>query len=77
MWLNKNNNTECCLQVITVCVCVCKILCACDDKYKKDNCVDDWEFTIEALEKNTNMSPLKFDEIWFVSIRKEEKFKKW
>ena len=68
---NINNNTECCLQVITVCVCI--ILGACDDKYKKDNCFDDWEFTIEALEKNTDMSPLIFDEIWFVSSRKEMK----
>ena len=45
------------------------------DKCKKGNCVDDWEFTIEALEKNTDMSPLKFDEIWFVSSRKEVKNK--
>jgi len=51
------------------------MLCACDDKYKKGNCVDDWEFTIEALKKNTDMSPLKFDEIWFVSSRKEVKNK--
>ena len=46
-------------------------MCVYDDKYKEDNCVDDWEFTIEALEKNTNMSPLIIDEIWFVFIRKE------
>ena len=52
-------------------MCVCKLLCVYNDDCKESICVDDWEFTIEALEKNTNMSPLKFDEIWFVSSRKE------
>ena len=34
------------------------------------------QFTIEALDKNTSTSPLKFDEIRSISLREETKQKK-